>query len=117
MATNPDPIYEALVEQLREIIQWIQEKDQARAVQLDSVVHQLEVQANAAGAAKLIEVASERDAAWADLQRIKQIVLNPLQIMLRENEGGNCRATIGGDQTSSGQGRRYVTLSIHGDRA
>lgn len=76
-----DEARESLLLNLREIIQWAQERDQSTAIRLDEVVHQLEVLAYAKGTEGLVEVIAERDAAWADLQRIKMIVLNPLQVI------------------------------------
>lgn len=71
---------EMLLESLRSIIHWVSERDHSKAVALDSVVHELEVMAFNKGADKLVEVLTERDAAWADLHRIRTIVNNTVTL-------------------------------------
>lgn len=86
-----DPDRAVLLESLRGIIQWVQEKDDSKAVALDRIVRELEVVAHAKGVEKLAEVMAERNAAWADLRRIVSIVTNPLQVSVSTVEDGQAQ--------------------------
>ena len=67
-----------LLAKLRSSLSWVSVQDHSIAVDIDSVVHQLEAMAEGNMREQLDKVTAERDAAYADLWRIYKITHNPM---------------------------------------
>ena len=81
LGTDGQPIGETrdeLLVRLRSNLGWVSVQDQSIAVDLDGIIHKLEVLARDTMQAELARVTAERDAANADLWRIYKIVKNPM---------------------------------------
>lgn len=91
METNIDPVQRSrrdlLADEFDSLVQWAMQGDPGKAARMGEIAYELETMAFAKGADKMVEVMAERDAAWADLHRIKMIVNNPMMITPAATQG------------------------------